>query len=77
MEGGMEPPGLWSPQNNMMFLFWLGDPLEEYVDIINSRKLLQDFMGLSGSVFLMGVEIRYNSFSVAEFVWSKGPEAQQ
>lgn len=69
--------GLWNPQKNMMFLFWLGDPLEAYVNTINSPKLLQDFMGLNGSGFLMGLEIRYNSFPVAEFVWSKGPEAQQ
>ena len=39
----------------MMFLFWLGDPLEAYVNTINSPKLLQDFMGLNGSVFLMGL----------------------
>lgn len=36
-----------------------GDPLiEEFVNIVNSPKLLQDFMGLNGSVFLMGLEIR-------------------
>lgn len=71
--GGME-----GGQNNIMSLFWVGDPLEEeFVNTINSPKLLQDFMGLNGSVFLMGLEIRKNSFPVTEFVWSKGPEAQQ